>query len=217
MTKLPEYIAVEGPIGVGKTTLAQRLSKDFGASLLLEQPEENPFLERFYENPRQAALPTQLSFLMSRIRQMQELRQNDLFTMTRIADFLLEKDRLFAEVTLDDDEFTLYEQVYAQLTLEAPRPDLVIYLQAPVEVLLNRIKQRSRKYERLIDPAYVSRLCARYADFFYHYTTAPLLIVNASEIDIVHNERDYEALVEEIRMSPSGRRFFNPLPFSMQS
>lgn len=215
MTDLPAFIAIEGPIGVGKTTLARRLSEDFGASLLLEQPEENPFLERFYENPRVAALPTQLSFLMTRVRQMRELRQNDLFTSTRIADFVLEKDRLFAEVTLDSDELELYEQVYAQLSLDAPRPDLVVYLQAPVDVLLRRIERRARNYERMIEPAYLSRLCARYTDYFYHYDASPLLIVNASEIDIVNNEKDYQALVDEIRSPPSGRRFFNPLPFTM--
>ncbi|OBS09881.1 deoxynucleoside kinase [Acidihalobacter prosperus] len=215
MSELPAYIAIEGPIGVGKTTLARRLSEDFGASLLLETPEDNPFLERFYEDPARAALPAQLSFLLTRVRQMSGLRQSDLFASTRVADFLLEKDRLFAEVTLDDDELALYEQVYAQLTLEAPQPDLVVYLQAPVDVLLRRIEQRARKYERQLDPAYLTRLCARYTDFFYHYDAAPLLIVNASEIDIVRNERDYQALVEEIRTPPSGRRYFNPLPFTM--
>ncbi|AOV16585.1 deoxyadenosine kinase [Acidihalobacter aeolianus] len=215
MTDLPAFIAIEGPIGVGKTTLARRLSEDFGASLLLEQPEENPFLERFYENPRAVALPTQLSFLMTRVRQMRELRQNDLFTSTRIADFVLEKDRLFAEVTLDSDELELYEQVYVQLSLDAPRPDLVVYLQAPVDVLLRRIERRARNYERMIEAAYLSRLCSRYTDYFYHYDASPLLIVNASEIDIVNNEKDYQALVDEIRSPPSGRRYFNPLPFTM--
>ena len=215
MTESLAFIAIEGPIGVGKTTLARRLAEDFGAELLLEQPEENPFLERFYEDPRRLALPTQLSFLMTRVRQTRELRQSDLFATTRIADFILEKDRLFAEVTLDKDEFELYEQVYAQLTLDAPRPDLVVYLQAPVDVLLRRIDKRARSFERKIDPTYLTQLCAQYADFFYHYDETPLLIVNASEIDIVSNERDYLALVDEIRTPPTGRRFFNPLPFTM--
>lgn len=209
------FIAIEGPIGVGKTTLARRLSEDFGAELLLEHPEENPFLERFYEDPRHMALPTQLSFLMTRVRQTRELRQSDLFAATRISDFLLEKDHLFAEVTLDQDEYELYEQVYAHLTLDAPQPDLVVYLQAPVDVLLRRIEKRAHGFERKIEPAYLTRLCARYADFFHHYDETPLLIVNASEIDIVNNDRDYQALLEEIRTPPSGRRFFNPLPFTM--
>lgn len=213
---LPAHIAVEGPIGVGKTTLVRRLAEDFGAELLLEQPEENPFLERFYEDPKRAALPTQLSFLMGRVRQMEALRQSDLFSPVRVADFMIEKDRLFAEATLEADELALYEQVYAHLTIDAPRPELVVYLQAPVEVLLKRIARRDRDYERGIDPAYLGRLCERYAHFFHHYDEAPLLIVNASEIDIVSNERDYEALVREIRAAaPVGRRYFNPLPFSM--
>lgn len=209
------HIAVEGPIGVGKTTLARRLAEDFGAELLLEQPEENPFLERFYADPRAAALPTQLSFLMGRVRQMQALRQNDLFASMRVADFMIEKDRLFAEATLEPDELALYEQVYANLTIDAPCPDLVVYLQAPADVLRRRIARRDRHYERSIDPVYLERLGERYANFFHHYDAAPLLIVNASEIDIVSNERDYQALVREIRAMPKGRRYFNPLPFSM--
>lgn len=213
--KFPAHIAVEGPIGVGKTTLARRLADDFGAELLLEQPEENPFLERFYEDPRSAALPTQLSFLMGRVRQMQALRQSDLFAPVRVADFMIEKDRLFAEATLDSDELALYEQVYGHLTIDAPRPELVVYLQAPVEVLLKRIARRDRSYERGIESVYLERLCERYAHFFHHYDETPLLIVNASEIDIVSNERDYQALVREIRDVPTGRRYFNPLPFSM--
>lgn len=213
---LPAHIAVEGPIGVGKTTLARRLAEDIGAQLLLEQPEENPFLERFYEDPRRAALPTQLSFLMGRVRQMQALRQSDLFAPLRVADFMIEKDRLFAQATLQGDELALYEQVYSHLTIDAPCPDLVVYLQAPVDVLLTRIARRDRSYERSIEPRYLERLCERYADFLYHYDAAPVLIVNASEIDIVSNERDYQALLREIRDAPpKGRRYFNPLPFSM--
>ena len=212
---LPSHIAVEGPIGVGKTTLVHRLAVDFDAELFLEQPEENPFLERFYADPRRAALPTQLSFLMGRVRQIQTLRQNDLFAPVRVADFMLEKDRLFAEATLEADELALYEQVYDNLTIDAPRPELVVYLQAPVDVLRTRIARRDRHYERGIDPAYLARLCERYAHFFHHYDASPLLIVNASEIDVVNNEQDYQALVREIRAAPNGRRYFNPLPFSM--
>lgn len=211
----PQYIVIEGPIGVGKTSLTRRLAQDLGTEILLEEPEENPFLERFYEDPRAAALPTQLFFLMQRMRQMKELRQGDMFRPVRIADFLIEKDRLFAELTLDADELALYQQVYANLTIDAPTPDLVVYLQAPVEVLLERVAKRARRYEGQLDAGYLQRLCEAYAKFFYHYDAAPLLIVNASEIDLVNNDADYRALFEQIQVTRGGRHYFNPLPFAM--
>jgi deoxyguanosine kinase len=213
--RTPSYIVVEGPIGVGKTSLAGRLAESFDAELLLEAPEENPFLERFYQDPRGAALPTQLFFLMQRVRQLEALRQGDIFKPVRVADFLVEKDRLFAQVTLDDAEHGLYEQVYGQLTLDAPKPDLVVYLQAPVEVLMERVARRGRSYERLIDSAYLHRLSEAYASFFYHYDDAPLLIVNAAGIDWVNREQDYRQLLEFIRGMGAGRHYFNPLPFAM--
>lgn len=209
------YIVVEGPIGVGKTSLARRLAETFDAELMLEAPEENPFLERFYQDPKGAALPTQLFFLMQRVRQLEALRQGELFTPVRVADFLVEKDRLFAQVTLDDAEHSLYQQVYGQLTLDAPRPDLVIYLQAPVDVLMERVARRGRHYERLIDSAYLHRLSEAYAGFFYHYDDAPLLIVNASGIDWVNREEDYRQLLDFVRTMGPGRHYFNPLPFAM--
>ena len=209
----PGYIAVEGPIGVGKTSLAHRLAKSFGSELLLEAPEENPFLARFYRNPQRAALATQLFFLFQRSRQAEALRQGDLFRPVRIADFLMEKDRLFARLTLDDDELALYEQVYRHVVPEAPQPDLVIYLQAPPVVLLERIRQRNRAYEQHIDAAYLQRLADEYARFFYQYDDAPLLIVNAAQIDLVNNDRDYQELLEQVKSVGSGRHFFNPLPF----
>ena len=172
------YLVVEGPIGVGKTSLAMRLAKTFGAELMLERAEENPFLERFYRDPRNAALPTQLSFLFQRARQLQELRQGDIFQPMRVADFLLEKDPLFARLNLDDEELKLYEQVYQHLTLDAPRPDLVVYLQAPVEVLSRRINHRGIGYERLIQQDYLERVTDAYSHFFHHYDSSPLLIVN---------------------------------------
>lgn len=211
----PPYIVIEGPIGVGKTSLACRLADDLGTEILLEGPEENPFLERFYQDPRVAALPTQLYFLMQRVRQLKELRQGDMFRPVRIADFLIEKDRLFARLTLDADELDLYEQVYANMTLDAPVPDLVVYLQAPVEVLIERIARRARAYERSIDSGYLQRLCDAYTTFFYHYDAAPLLIVNAAEIDLVANDADYRLLLEQIRTTRGGRHYFNPLPFAM--
>ena len=209
-TGQPEFIVVEGPIGVGKTTLARRLAESFGSDLLLEGAEENPFLERFYQDPRSAALQTQLFFLFQRAQQLKALRQGDMFQPVRVADYIMEKDRLFAELTLDKEEFKLYEQVYAHVTLNAPQPDLVVYLQAPVEVLRRRISERGRDYERNMDVEYLHRLSESYMQFFHHYSEAPLLIVNAAEIDFAHNQQDYEMLLEQVRKIRSGRHYFNP-------
>ncbi|MGD8560565.1 MAG: deoxynucleoside kinase [Gammaproteobacteria bacterium] len=208
------YIVVEGPIGVGKTSLCQRLADHLGAETLLEGAEENPFLERFYQNPRHAALQTQLFFLFQRARQLQEQRQSDMFAApVRVADFLMEKDRLFAQVTLDDDEFRLYDQVYSSLTIDTPQPDLVIYLQAPLSVLIERVNKRGRKFERYIEPAYLQQLTDAYTRFFYYYNDSPLLIVNAAEIDLVNNQQDFELLLDRINQIKSGRHYFNPVPF----
>ncbi len=209
-TAHPQYIVVEGPIGVGKTTLARRLAESFGSDLLLEGAEENPFLERFYQDPRSAALQTQLFFLFQRAQQLKALRQGDMFQPVRVADYIMEKDRLFAELTLDKEEFKLYEQVYAHVTLDAPQPDLVVYLQAPVEILRRRIIERGRGYEKNIDADYLQRLSESYMQFFHNYNQAPLLIVNATEIDFANNQRDYELLLEEVRKIRSGRHYFNP-------
>jgi deoxyadenosine/deoxycytidine kinase len=206
---------IEGPIGVGKTSLAKRLADDFGGELLLEGVEENPFLERFYRNPRHAALPTQLFFLFQRAQQIQELRQSDMFAPVRVADFILEKDRLFAQLTLDDDELRLYEQVYDNITVDAPQPDLVIYLQAPVDVLLSRVQKRGRNYERFIETNYLERLVEAYTRFFYHYTETPLLIVNAADIDLVNNDQDYQLLLDRLGKTTSGRHYFNPGSFDL--
>ena len=208
---LPGFVVVEGPIGVGKTTLARRLAESFGSSLLLEAAEENPFLEKFYENPRSAALPTQLHFLMQRSRQLKMLKQDDMFNPVRVADFLIQKDRLFAELTLDADELDLYEQVYSNLMLDAQKPDLVVYMQAPVEVLLDRISKRGIKHEQWIEAAYLERVCVAYVGFFYRYSEAPLLIVNAADIDFAHNNDEYEMLLEQILDTRSGRHYFNPV------
>ena len=209
--KTLRYIAVEGPIGVGKTSLARRLSESFDSDLILEQPEENPFLERFYRDPENAAFPTQLFFLFQRARQMQTFRQADMFQPVRISDYLLEKDRIFARLTLDDAEFGLYEQIYDKLSIELPEPDLVVYLQAPLDVLLRRIASRGIAYEQQINRAYLERVMDAYARFFHEYDRAPLLIVNASQIDLVRNERDYEELFSRIMSIRHGRHYYNPL------
>ena len=210
---VPGYIAVEGPIGVGKTTLARRLAETFNHEILLEDAHENPFLARFYRNRREAALATQLFFLFQRAQKMQELRQSELFSPVRVADFLIDKDPLFARINLDSDEFALYEKVYQRLTIDAPRPDLVIYLQAPTDVLIERIERRGIEHERGIDRRYLERLNEVYSEFFLYYDGAPLLIVNASMIDLAGDDRDYLQLVDYMLDIRSGRHYFNPTFF----
>lgn len=206
----PRFIAVEGPIGVGKTTLARRLAEHFNYQILFERAEENPFLERFYRNARQSALATQLFFLFQRAQQIQDVRQGDLFADAHVADFLMAKDRLFARINLDADEYALYEKVYQQLTFDMPAPDLVIYLQAPTDVLLQRIRLRGIGYEQSIEPAYLEKINAAYSEFFLYYDDAPLLIVNASQIDFANGERDFGQLVDYLGTVRGGRHYFNP-------
>jgi len=208
---LPRFIAVEGNIGVGKTTLAKRLARTFNYDTLLEQAQENPFLDRFYLDRKAHALPTQLFFLFQRSRQFQELRQGDMFEPVRVADFLIDKDPLFARATLDSDELSLYQKVYEQLTIDAPRPDLVIYLQAPVDALLQRIRQRGILSEQAIDRDYLNQLNEAYTQLFHYYNASPLLIVNAGAIDLVNNPQHYQQLVEYLITIKSGRHYYNPL------
>jgi deoxyguanosine kinase len=205
------YIAIEGPIGVGKTALAKRLAASLDAELVLEEVDENPFLERFYRDGRSAALPAQMFFLFARARQIQDLRQSDLFANTRISDYLFTRDRLFAELNLDPEELKLYDQIVENLAVDPPVPDLVIYLQASVDALMQRLLRRNARFDRFVDRAYVERLTEAYARFFHAYDEGPLLIVNASQIDPVNNDADFEQLFRQIEKTTGGRHFFNPV------
>jgi deoxyadenosine/deoxycytidine kinase len=198
---------------VGKTTLAKKLAASFNYATLLEEAEENPFLEKFYRNREQVALATQLFFLFQRVQKIQDMRQADIFEPVRVSDFLMEKDPLFARINLDGDEFQLYEKVYQQLTIDAPRPDLVIYLQASPDVLLRRIGSRGIAAEKAIERDYLERLNEVYSEFFLYYDDAPLLIVNASELDLANSEADYIHLVDYLLETRSGRHYFNPTFF----
>ncbi len=205
------YIVIEGPIGVGKTSLANKLADSLSADVVLEEVYENPFLERFYRDGRSAALPAQMFFLFARARQIEDLRQLDMFTRVRVSDYLFAKDKLFAELNLSQDELQLYQQVVDSLHVDAPVPDLVIYLQATVDSLLERIARRGVGFERAIDRGYLEKLNDAYARFFHAYDAGPLLIVNASQIDPINNQADYEQLFQQIERTTGGRHFFNPV------
>jgi deoxyguanosine kinase len=200
---------VEGPIGVGKTTLARAISELSGAALMLEEPEANPFLPRFYENPDRYALPAQLFFLFQRIDQVAALNQSDLFRRATVGDFMLEKDPLFARLNLKDEELRLYEQIYAHLKPQAPEPDLVVYLQATPETLVERVQRRAIAYEKNIPEAYLAGLAETYTRFFYQYTGAPLLIVNSDRLNFVESTDDLGLLMERIAAMRGPREFFS--------
>lgn len=204
------YIAIEGPIGVGKTALAKRLADSLAADLVLEEIDENPFLERFYRDGRSAALPAQMFFLFARARQIENLRQSDLFSSVHISDYLFSRDRMFAELNLDPEELKLYEQIVDNLAIDPPVPDLVIYLQASVDSLMQRLARRNSNYDRFVDRPYLEKLTDAYARFFHAYDEGPLLIVNASAIDPVNNDADYDQLFRQIERTTGGRHFFNP-------
>ena len=206
-----KYIAIEGPIGVGKTSLSNKLALEWDADLILENVDDNPFLSKFYKNQREVSLQTQLYFLLTRTRQVQSFKQQDIFSKTRVSDFMLQKDRLFAQVTLNNEEYDLYDQLYSYMTVDIPKPDLLIYLQAPVDILVKRIKRRGRNFEKYITVDYLEKLNAMYLKFFNSYSGSPLLIVNAEDIDFVNNKIDYENLLNKIYSIESGRHYFNPL------
>lgn len=207
------YIAVEGPIGVGKTSLAGLLAKRFSARRILETPQGNPFLPRFYADRKKYAFQTQIFFLLSRYQQQQDLQQLDLFSQLTISDYLFTRDRIFASINLDENEMALYESIYRLLTGRIPTPDLVIYLQARAQVLLSRIRQRNEEYERSIEADYLQTLVQAYNDYFFHYTESPLLVIDTSEIDFVHREQDLVSLVKEVQKPRKGTWYYVPQSF----
>ena len=208
---IPRYMAIEGAIGVGKTSLAKILANQFGWRLVQEEVGHNPFLERFYENPRKFAFQTQLFFLLSRYRQQRELAQGNLFEKGVVSDYVLAKDKIFALINLEDDEIALYDSIYRLLVPTVPRPDMVIYLQARPEVLLSRVRKRGVEYERNISLDYLKTLSDAYNEYFFHYNETPLLVVNTSEIDFVESPRDLEHLVREVKSVKRGTHHYIPL------
>lgn len=205
-----KYIAIEGPIGVGKSALAEKLAERLKAKLIREVVEENPFLERFYSDMRNFAFQTQVFFLLSRHKQLRELAQTGLFEERIVSDYLFDKDRIFASMNLTEHEFSLYNRIYDVIRTEVPKPDAVVYLQARPEVLLARIRRRGRPFEVNIDPGYLDNLSDLYNTFFMHYEDAPLLIVNTDRLDYVHNRVEFEELFRAIENTKQGRRFYSP-------
>ena len=210
-------IVVEGPVGVGKTTLARKLAETFSCATFLEQHEGNPFLSRFHENQRGMALPAQLCFLLQHSRQLATLRQADFFKSARVADFLFQKDRVFARFNLDDDEYALYQQVHAHLAVDPPVPDLVVGLQATPETLMKRMVKRGTDGARRMDLACLKKVCAAYVEFFHHYEKSPLLLVNTDDFDLAEGRDEYQLLLQQMSNCSSGRHYLNPLRFPVRN
>ncbi|MBF4992102.1 deoxynucleoside kinase [Methylophilus sp. QUAN] len=208
-TRFP-YVVIEGPIGSGKTTLARMLADKFSVELLSEKAEANPFLTRFYQDAQRYALPTQLFFLFQRSRQIEDMAQRDMFGQPTVSDFFLEKDPLFARLNLDDEEYSLYHQIYQHLQLKAPKPDLVVYLQTPVDALMDRIEERNISYEQDMPREYIARLAEAYSEFFHGYDASPLLIVNNEKLNIIKDPEAFNLLIERIGQIKSSREYFNP-------
>ncbi|HSG92631.1 MAG TPA: deoxynucleoside kinase [Methylotenera sp.] len=204
------YIVVEGPIGCGKTTLAKMLADQFPVDYLSEKAETNPFLPRFYQDAQRYGLPTQLFFLFQRANQIKDLSQRDMFAKPIVADFFLEKDPIFARMNLDDEEYALYHQIYQHLQIKAPKPDLVIYLQTPIDALMERIEERSISYEQEIPREYIERLANAYSEFFHSYNASPVLIVNNEKLNILKNKSAFDLLLSRIEQIKGQREFFNP-------
>ena len=210
MSEVPRYIVVEGPIGVGKTTLAEALAREVNGRFLREEVEENPFLTKFYKDMQQYSFQTQMFFLLSRWRQQQELQQQDLFRRVTVSDYLFAKDRLFAYLTLDEEELKLYERLHGLLQEKIQKPDLVIYLQASIEVLLDRVRSRGRPYERAIGKEYLEEVVRAYNYFFFHYTQSPLLVVNTNEVDLARNPSHLKDLVRRMSEIKTGTHYYKP-------
>lgn len=204
------YVVIEGPIGSGKTTLARMLADKFSVELLSEKAEANPFLTRFYQDAQRYALPTQLFFLFQRSRQIEDMAQRDMFGQPTVSDFFLEKDPLFARLNLDDEEYSLYHQIYQHLQLKAPKPDLVVYLQTPVDALMGRIEERNISYEQDMPREYIARLSDAYSEFFHSYDASPLLIVNNEKLNIIKDQEAFDLLIERINQIQGSREYFNP-------
>ena len=207
----PRFIAVEGAIGAGKTSLVKLLEQQYGARVILEENDSNPFIEKFYEDQETYSFQTQIFFLLSRYNQYMELAQRDLFNSVVVIDYLFQRDKIFAQLNLEDHEYHLYEQIYNLISSKAPKPDLVIFLQASTEVLLERVSKRGREYESFIDPDYLDSVNKAFNNFFFYYSDTPLLVINTNEIDFVEKKCDLEELINKVNSHKIGREYYNPL------